>query len=133
MAILTLKTKQEVLIKPETNFSNTVYLDMITWTRFDGGYEANIQYYWIETINNGEDEEGNDLPDTIVRHDIKSLGNVSTIDFATANNLAENITPSGVDYVSDETEYLIHGTLAVVGQDGYWGLSSEDWELVNES
>lgn len=133
MAILTLKTKQEVLIKPETNFSDTVYLDMITWTRFDTGYEACVQYYWLETIGDRQDEDGNDLPDLIVRHDIRSLGNATLVDFATANALATAINPDGDDYVSNETEYLIGGTFAVVGQQGYWGLTSADWELVVEA
>ena len=121
MKIFTLKTKSEVLVLPETNTSSSVYLDLITWTRMQEGYEACIQYYWIETVV--IDEE-----DTFVCHKIKSIGNISSVDFATANALAENIQPTGDNYVDKETSYLIGGTLAIIGEQGLWGLTSSDWE-----
>jgi hypothetical protein len=115
--IVTYKTKKEQLVNPATNTNAVVYFALQVWHKFESGYKAEFKYYYL-------DEEEEVL--------IKYLGLQRELDNATVDALAASITSTETAYVARENEFLAAGCLAIIGQDGHFGLSASDWEVVND-
>lgn len=114
--IVKYKTKEQQLVNPADNTKADVYFVLKVWHKFEHGYKAEFQYHYLD----GEEEVL-----------IKYLGLQKELDNATVDALAASITPTETDYVARENEFLAAGSLAIIGQDGHFGLTASDWEIVN--
>lgn len=116
-AIVKFKTKEKQLVNPADKTNANVYFVLQVWHKFESGYKAEFKYYYLD----GEEEVL-----------IKYLGLQKYLDNATVDALAASITATETDYVARENEFLAAGCAEIIGQDGHFGLTASDWELIVE-
>lgn len=111
--MITIKTKQKTLVNPITQLEEYVYLK-VSSVYFNGNeYIADVEYFY-----NSED-----------RHvQIQNIASKFTV--IEADYLESNLDIAG-DTVSEKlTDLIAKTTLYQVGVSGVFGLTSEDWEIV---
>jgi len=113
--IVTYKTKTEQLVNPATNTKANVYFALQVWHKFEDGYKAEFKYYYLE-----------DEQEVLISY----LGLQRELTNEEVNLLASTITPIATSYVERENEFLAAGSLDIIGNDGHFGLTKSDWELV---
>jgi len=130
MAILTLKTKQEIEnLNPAKKTKAILFFELIGWHKSESGYIAEFLYFYNETVKT-TNEEGEET-ETVNKISITYLANIREVNNATVNAIASQVNSTATNYTARELEFLTAGCLSIIGQDGHFGLTAADWEVVN--
>jgi hypothetical protein len=111
--ITTIKTKQPVIYNERLGLSDIIYLDVNKVSVNDEMYVADSEYYRIE-------------------NDTKFVIEITQAHFTRteAKQLFNLFQVEGDDFDTQLFNLIPLVTLQTVGNQGYWGLTSDDWEIV---
>lgn len=132
--IVTIKSKEEVIIDTFKNVKATPMCEILTFTQYEDGFDANGRYFYLTTKEVEKEVEGETVTEEVTnRTEISSFNR--TLTNAEADGLFNALAlefPEDATYSEKRKIEVTAGLMYLVNAEGYWGLTSNDWEVIIE-
>jgi len=120
--MIKLKSKVQKLVDPAFNYTANVFFEFTHWHMSNSGYIAEFRYFY-------EEGEGENKTEKTISY----LAFNRHVSFDQVNAIASTITRDpNLNYVQEEIRFLTFGALAIIGTDKPFGLTAEDWDIIEE-